>query len=260
MPFQGFGVSYPEYEVITPQTKLSFHVRSLNVSEEERLKGSLVTPQKVTEHLNRCLFDAVVKKPDKITDYRSFLNNVTLKDRDAILYGLYHITYEEIRNYDIRCMACRKIYPVTIKASSTFNINLYPGNDILSKRIKVPLPVTTGVSAIIKQPRLIDEETLMKQLAGVNVDIITELLILDKFEQDIPDSKEPKVYHEPQDVRDAYLSLPARDKREIHDKYMEEFGKYGLDLKMRTICTFCGQDDDVDIDLVDSFFRMVFGA
>ena len=38
MPFKGFGVSYPEYEVVTPQTKLSFHVRSLNVSEEDRRK------------------------------------------------------------------------------------------------------------------------------------------------------------------------------------------------------------------------------
>ena len=260
MPFKGFGVSYPEYEVITPQTKMSFHVRSLNVSEEERLKGSLVTPQRVTEHLNKCLFDSIVKKPETITDFKSFLTQVTLKDRDAILYGLYHITYEEIRNYDIRCVACRKTFPVTVRASSTFNINLYPGNDILSKRVKVPLPVTTGVNAVIRQPRLIDEERLMRDLAGVSIDIITELLIIDRFEQDIEESKEPKVYNEPQDVRDAFLTLPAKDKRAIHDKYMEEFGQYGLDLKMQTVCSFCGQEETSDIDLVDNFFRMVFGA
>jgi hypothetical protein len=260
MPFKGFGVSYPEYEVITPQTKLSFHVRSLNVAEEERLKGSLVTPQKVTEHLNRCLFDSIVKKPETVKNFKSFLTSVTLKDRDAILYGLYHITYEEIRNYDVRCLTCRKMFPVTVQASSTFNINLYPGNDILTKRVKVPLPVTTGVSAVIKQPTLENEQKLMRELSGISLDIITEMLILDSFEQDILEATEPKVYSEPQDIRDAYMSLPAKDKRAIHDSYLEEFGQYGVDLKMRTLCTFCGQDEIVDVDLVDSFFRMVFGA
>jgi hypothetical protein len=120
--------------------------------------------------------------------------------------------------------------------------------------------VTTGVSAVIKQPTLQDEQNLMRELAGISLDIITEMLILDKFEQDFVEAKEPKVYSEPQDIRDAYMSLPAKDKRAIHDSYLEEFGQYGVELKMRAMCTFCGQDEIVDVDLVDSFFRMVFGA
>ena len=44
--FQGFNIAYPEYEVITPQTKRSYHVRSLSVQEEEKLKASLLTPSK----------------------------------------------------------------------------------------------------------------------------------------------------------------------------------------------------------------------
>ena len=47
MTFKGFNIKYPEYEVITPHTNLSFTLRSLNVQEEETLKGSLVTPQKI---------------------------------------------------------------------------------------------------------------------------------------------------------------------------------------------------------------------
>ena len=88
--FKGFNLKYPEYEVITPQTKLSFTVRSLNVQEEERLKGSILTPQKITEHLNKCLYESLVTKPEVIKDFKTFLENVTLKDRDALLYGLYH--------------------------------------------------------------------------------------------------------------------------------------------------------------------------
>jgi len=263
MPFTGFNLKYPEYEVITPQTHLSFHMRSLNVQEEERLKGSLVTPAKITEHLNKCLYEAIVKKPDSIKDYDSFLRNVTLKDRDALLYGLFHVTYEEIRNYDVRCGACNRDYSVTVAASSTFNFNSYPGKDVLKKVEKVPLKVSKGVTSFIRQPVLIDEVESLRDLSvipGSNIDVITETLIIDRFEQDIPDQTEPYVVKDRSDIIDAYLTLPAKDKRDIHQEYFEKFGKYGVDLRMKSTCTNCGNEEVMDIDIVTNFFRMVFTA
>jgi len=264
MTFTGFNLKFPEYEVITPQTKMSFNVRSLSVQEEERMKGSLMTPAKVTEHLNKCIYETVVKKPDTIKDYDSFLKSVTLKDRDALLYGLYHITYEEIRNYEVMCGSCRKEYPVTIKASSTFNFNSYPEKDnILNKRVKVDLPVSKGVSVIIKQPSLFDETFALRELSttpGSNIDIIIEVLIIEKFEQDVEGQTKPVVYNDRQDIIDAYRSLPAGDKRLIHEKYMESFGKYAVELKMRSYCPSCGAEEVIDIDLVENFFRKLYSA
>lgn len=263
MTFTGFNLKFPEYEVITPQTGLSFNVRSLSVQEEEHLKGSLMTPTKITEHLNKCIYDALEKKPDSIKDYDSFLKNVTIKDRDALLYGLYHITYEEIRNYMVRCGKCDSEYPVTIKASSTFNFNTYPGKDILTKRVKVKLPISKVVTAIIKQPTLFDEIFAMKELLntpGSSIDTITETLIVDRFEQDIQEKTEPLTYTDRQDIIDAYRSLPAKDKREIHENYMENFGKYAVELKMKSFCSSCGTEETLNIDLVENFFRMVYTA
>jgi len=263
MPFTGFNLKYPEYEVKTPQTNLSFSVRSLSVQEEERLKGSLISPTKITEHLNKCIFEAIVKKPATIKDFKGFLKNCTLKDRDALLYGLYHITYEEIRNYDVTCSSCRKDYPVTVQASSTFNFNNYPNKDILKVRIPVELPMSKGVVAIVKQPSLEDEYNALTSLGGrpgSSVDVVSETLIIDEFQQDQKDSKEPMKYTQSVDILDAYLSLPARDKRAIHKKYQEELGQYGVDLKMRTFCIHCGFEEVVDIDLVGQFFRMVYSA
>ena len=258
--FKSFNVKFPEYEVVTPHTHNSFTLRSLNVQEEERLKGSLMTPSKVHEHLNKCIYEAIVSKPEAIVEYEDFLKQVTLKDRDALLYGLYHISYEEIRNYDVTCSSCRKEYPVTVEASSTFNFNEYPGKDILTKRIPVELPKTTGVTAFIRQPTLHDEMVAMRTLSvqpGSNMDVITETLILDKFQQD-PEEGDTIIYNERGDVVDAYMALPARDKRAIHDIYRKEFGDFGISLKMRSGCSNCGEQEDIDIDLVTNFFRMVY--
>jgi len=263
MTFTGFQMKYPEYEVITPQTKKSFTLRSLTVQEEEILKGSLVTPTKIAEHLNSCLFQSLVKKPKEINDLDSFLKNTTLKDRDALLYGLYHITYEEIRNYAVRCTVCDSEYQVTVQASSTFNFTSYPKDDILSAKVKCELPISKGVTAIIKQPTLIDEMVAIKNLAnrpGTSLEIITETLILESFEQDIEEKTEPKVYSDRIDVMDAYLSLPAKDKRVIFKTYEQAFGKYGVELRMKSFCSSCGNEDSFDIDLVDSFFRSLYEA
>ena len=257
--FKGFNIKYPEYEVITPQTKRSYHVRSMSVQEEEKLKGSLLTPSKINEHLNKCLFDSITVKPEDITDYNTWLKQTTLKDRDALLYGLYHITYDEIRNYDVVCGNCTKDYPVTVKASSTFNYNEFPENDVLEKRVPVKLPVSKGVVAFLKQPTLFDEMAAIGTLAistKSNLDIITETLVIDRFEDQTSPDK-PVVYDSREDVRDAYLSLPAGDKREIYKHYREEFGQYGITLLMSSHCIHCGFNEEVTLDLVSSFFRMV---
>lgn len=257
--FKGFDIKYPEYEVVTPQTGESYHVRSLNVQEEERLKGSLLTPAKINDHLNKCIFEACVKLPQSVINYDMFLKKVTLKDRDALLYGLYHITYEEIRNYDITCGSCKRDYPVTVQASSTFDMNPYPGTDILQKEVQVSLPVSIGVEAFIKQPTLFDEMIALKTMGpavATNIDLLTETLILCRF-QHSPEQGDTVVYSDREDVIDAYRSLPSKDKRAIYSKYKDEFGQYGINLKMRSSCSHCGNEEIIDIDLVENFFRMV---
>ena len=260
MTFKGFDLKYPEYEVITPQTKLKFSFRSLNVQEEEHMKGSLVTPAKVTEHLNKCLYESLVSKPTSIKDFDSFLKSVTLKDRDALLYGLYHITYEEIREYDVTCGSCRKEYPVTVNASDTFNFLAYPGNDILSKKVKIALPVSEGVSAYVKQPTLYDEQSIINNLSnrpGSTVDLLSETLIVDSFEQDVEKITKPIVYSDRVDILDAYMTLPAKDKRAIYDGYTETFGQYGVWLKMRSFCPTCGFDEVIDINIGLFLFDLI---
>jgi hypothetical protein len=254
--FQGFSIERPSYEIITPQTKQSFSVQSLTVMKEERLKGSLTTPVSVTEHLNTIIWESICKKPDNIKTFEDFLKQTTVKDRDALLYGLYHITYEEVRNYNVTCGSCGKDFQITVTASSTFDFNGYPGNDVLSAKVKVPLPKSPSVCAILRQPTLEDEIKSLKNLSA-KIDLITITLPIEQFIQETT-GKEPIVYKERGDILDAYLSLPPLDKREIHNQYYENFGKYCITLKCKSYCPKCGNEEVIDIDLVDQFFRMVY--
>jgi len=260
--FKSFNIKYPEYEVITPQTHLTFLVRSINVAEEERMKGSFMSPQKITEHLNKIIFESITDKPAHIKTFEDFKQGITIKDRDALLFGLYHISYEEIRNYDITCTSCQHKYPVTVKASDTLATEPYPAEDILAKEVAVELPMAKGVTAYIKQPTLANEMEILQRQAVLspNVELLTQAMAITKFEQDIEDQKEPDVYDDKVDIVSAFQTLTSRDKRAINDAYFENFGKYQIEMKVNVTCSACGHNEVVGVDLVENFFRMVYGV
>lgn len=259
--FTTFKQKLPEYEVITPQTKNTFTVRSMNVFDEENLKGSFIVSIKMVEHLNKCIFDSLVSKPDGIKTYEDFLSKLTPMDREALLYGLYHVTYDEIRNYDISCGSCDKTYSVTVSSGNIFSICIYPGKeDILTKVIPVPLPVYTNVIVYIRQHNLQDEIDTLKTFSpalGKQTSIANDILVIHKIEELDEAGTVIAEYTRQDDIMDAYKALSPKDKRKIHSEYEENFGKYSVTLKMSTTCTHCGHGEEVTIDLVSQFFRMV---
>jgi len=260
--FTSFNAVLPTYEVIVPQTKQSFKLRSMTVGDEEKLKASLMNESKILAHLNKCLYDAITEKPEGYT-LKKFLESVTLKDRDALLYGLYHITYEEIRNYSVTCGNCNKSHDVTVNASDTFSMEMYPGKEkeILKKVVSVPLKVLKGVVFKLKQPTLNDENEINRRFefsARKSNDIIMDCLIIDSFEQTLEESTTPMIFKEFDDIISAYETIPAKDKNLIKDAYKENFGKYQISLKMKVTCPSCGKMEVIDIDLVDNFFRAMY--
>lgn len=261
--FRGFNQlnKLPEYEVLTPQTKKTFMVKSLTVSDEEHLRGSFVVSVKMIDHLNNCIFRSITNFPDDIKSYEDFLKKVTTLDREALLYALYHVSYDEIKNYDVVCGNCEKSYPITVNISDIFSICVYPGeDDIIQKRVKVELPVYKSVICVIKQPTLEDEFKVLRSYAptlGSQSTIANEILIIDKFQEFDEAGEIVNEYNSTEDILDAYRTLPAKDKRKIQDEYSKNFNEYSIDLKMMTTCSHCGHMEDIRVDLVTQFFRMV---
>lgn len=262
--FSSFKIKYPEYSIITPQSLKEFTIRSLSVSEEENMKSSLTTPNKLVSHLNKCIFDCLVKKPDDIKTYNDFITKLTIKDRDALMYGLYHITYKEIHNYDITCMTCDKKYPVSLKVSKAFSMQAWTDTKtpVLEKEIKVKLPIAQNITAVIRQPTLQMEEDLTSDMlfqGDQNLAIGTEMLIIKRFEIESTTPQQPmQIIQERDNIFLGYKELPSIDRKEINKAYIEHFGNYGVTLKMATTCVHCSTPSDVDLDLVSQFFRTMY--
>jgi len=268
--FPGFSLKHPEYQVIVPQTLGEYTVRSLVVSEEQALKGTLASPRKIPEHLNRILWETIISKPDHIRTFDDFLKNVTVKDRDALVYGLYHVTYKDVSNYELVCSKCQKKSQVSFSLNSIFSMDAWPGqkNEILQKRIEIPLEsVEPKASIIIKQPVLLDEKNILDNMlfqSDSMLELGMEMLIIDCIKIMIPNPDGTIVAENfmeikaPDQLIKAYKTLPAKDRKAIQKAYMENFAKYGIQLKVTSTCQGCNTTSDIDVDLGTQFFRAIY--
>jgi len=335
--FKGFTIEYPVFTVVCPQTGYTFDVRSLNVSEVSKLKTSLTTPNKAPALLNKVLWESLKSKPDHISNFKEFKQSVTLKDREAIMYGLYQATFGEDRDFAVVCGSCEKEQNVKINMAKVFSMNAYPGSEsmkesykvakstgdadydveiereieeeklkkeipilpkipktdfddngddgiiegdipkkvdfveeqveeqvkvnattnisspILSKIIDLELPISK-VTAYIKQPTVMDEETQLNKLSFAQKnqsDLVNETLIIDKFVQG------NNIVVDKEDILFGYQSLPIQDRLKIFETFDKEFGQYCINLEADYPCKECGESNKISIDLITQFFRMV---
>lgn len=336
--FKGFKtMTYPKYTVVCPQTGYTFDVRTMNVMETNKLKTSLTTPAKTASTINKTLWESIEDKPEQIVTYEDFRKSTTLRDREALMYGLYHCTFGDQKDFTVSCNSCNHSQTVKITLSKIFSMNAYPFSvpmlysykiakavdenvhdpvierklvmnevkrsivelddrpidapddddmtvkfveedeviqkpeleesnikqceeSILERTIDLELPISK-VHVIIRQPTIKDEEDLMAEIPFVNKkdsDLIHETLVIKQFEEYAKGSKIPtQIVSDRGDILYGYQTLPPMDKIKIFDTYQEQFGQYGIELKSSYICDSCGEKNEMEVDIVSQFFRMV---
>lgn len=272
--FAGYNIKYPEYEVITPQRKQSFTVRTLTTSEEEQLKGSILTPNTIAEHLTQVLWSCIVKKPDYIKTYDDFIKMVTLRDRDCLVYGLFVATYKDTQGFSYTCPECGFKNKIKIDMEKGFNFQMWDQpTDCIEARIKVPLVILSGVECVLKVPVIADEIELSKKSMDVSQEdsqLMTDLLMIQSFE--LPPIKEKKVNEEGKEIEvmnhvsiterdkilEAYKVLPAYDRKLVTKEYLEKLDKYRIGVAAKSKCR-CGYEQEVRIDVTRQFFQSLLG-
>lgn len=262
--FKGFEQKYPEYSIICPQTKLNLTVRSITTSEELKLKTSLLNDKNKLDVFNKIIYNCIVNKPEEIDTYEKFLSTITLRDREAIFSGLYHVSYGDMLDTTISCNKCNNIFDVKLKLTDGVTINEFEGDklEIVNKRASIQLEYVPAIIEI-KEPTLKDELDIEDNflLNNEDDDFVSMFLYVDKikyFENDDPSNLKEIVSIS--DKIFALKSIIPKDKKKIRKTYADEFGKYGIKFNYETICTksSCRSTVYVGVDIVAQFFRNVY--
>ena len=267
MVFKGFEQKFPEYEVITPQTKFQYTVRSITTAEELKIKTSLVGKQNFTNLLNETLFSCIVRKPDHIKTYEDFCKNTTLNDRDAIFIGWYHCSYGNIiDDIPVMCPYCENQFTIKYDLSKGGHLEEYPGKpgEILKKEVKVNLEYAPA-TVLIESPTVQKEINSLKDawLQNQNEDIINYYMMirqLSYYEAEDTDRNNPIPLKNTTDIIYALNSLIPKDKKKLKVAYAENFGKYNLSLPYEVACTNqnCNKPIAGEVDLFRYFFREIY--
>jgi len=259
--FKGFDIPAPELDVVLPQTQKSFRVRSLRMSEEGSAKSSLLgNAQSIIKKLNHLVYNAIVDndKPEP----EQFLQQVTTKDRDALVFGMYQITYgDEYTFEDYTCANCQKTYSLRAFMSKGFvrsDYKVEDGQSILDKRITLELE--TGLQVVLKQITLEDEVNILAATSAD--DPLTELYSkIDKFIYTSGEGQklELNIKDTPMDFLYGCGQLLPKHKKLINDAHTKEFNQYGVKVNINYVCPHCGHKENFNLDFVKQFFLLVCG-
>lgn len=379
--FKGFkNIRYPVYTVVTPQSGDTYSLRTLNVSEVMTLRESLTSGNKMAEILNDILWKAVEFKPEHISSKTEFLKNLTMKDRDALIYGLYHSTFGDEKTYNVVCGECSNTQKIKVSLNKIFFSNNYPASKAIvdsyrvalaenpimekdpdiekvlegsvistelekskalnevpnppdgmpeeiarteeeykeyftildkmkenglspsnvdnektekivtvkvntsnvdeqttisekdttdftpigNKVIRLELPLSKGLVVYIKEPVLIDEQSVNENLAFTSsnqLNLAYDTLSIKKIEEYEEGNPIPvQIVDDRIDIVEAYQLLPILDRNEIVNTYTKEFGQYEVGLKANWVCRSCNENNQLNLDILQQFFRAITGS
>lgn len=193
MPTSGFNgfqglIKNPTYDVKTPQSLYDLSIRAMKLADEEILKGSIKNPDNessMLEHINKVVFNTIENKDDypELSNYKSFLKNITVADRDALLIALYHATYGGVMEYSLTCpnRTCRHQFKTNVTINDGFSIEWYEsesGGNLLQeyKGKEYMLPSSEAILFAVS-PVTLQKEIETTQILNQTADAI-KLLIM----------------------------------------------------------------------------------
>jgi len=248
-------IEFPLYDVVTPQTLAEYQVRSLTYNEELKLKASIPSDTNVINHLNRIVYEAIVKFPEQIKSFEDFLNMTTIEDRKALIAGIYHASYGNSYIVTNVCPKCGTTLTNKITLTKTATVKFHEGEpfSILEETKEVIMPISKDVF-IIKIPTLRREEYVYR----VAEDQDEELLVRASYVDEIKSGEsvltlENNVY----DIITRIGMLPARDRRELDKACMNALGDSGITLRYKVTCKECRHNFISSVDFIAQLFRMV---
>ncbi len=252
----------PKWLVITPHTKHNVSMKSLLVQQEETLKSSALSTVKMLELINKIVYDCIDERKAPFDNIENFMKNITMADRETLIFGLVVASYGEEQDFNVTCNACSKTFTEKSNLVQNLEINLYNGKEpMLKKDVDVVLPVSKA-TAVLRMPTLWDEY-IFANSKGISQEVIRkadDYLVVKALKLPAKDSKDPEknttvIMDNVFDIYAQMRSMPARDRKTIYKAWTENFGEYGTKVLIPTLCPHCGNRGEMNVSMISEMFR-----
>jgi len=125
----------------------------------DRVKNSSTIVSKVRNVINDVIWNSIQEKPEHIKNINDFKKSITLKDREALLYGIYHSTWSNEKEFLGQCSFCDKEQILKIHVDKMFTMNPYPFSDDYKNAYKLYRAsggeeVSSELEKVIRKPEL----------------------------------------------------------------------------------------------------------
>jgi hypothetical protein len=194
------------------------------------------------------------------------MSNLTLVDRQALLFGLLVSTYGEDQKFNVSCNRCGESMEVAANITNNMEITLYSGTEnILNMKPVIHLPVS-GYDAVLSAPTILDE-TQFAASKGVKPEVLKkadDYLIIKEIHADA-EQVDPKTGEKTTkkividgtfEIYAMFQKLPARDRKVVTNAWTEHFGNYGVFAKISSKCGNCGSETETYINFLGEIFRL----
>ena len=256
----------PKFQIRTPHSGLEMTVQSMTIADEEQLKTSAVSSERIVGMLNQITYNCIVPKEAPYDTFEKFESICSMMDRTTILYGILISSYGDEQTFSTTCKNCRKSYEVKGSLSKNINMNMYTGKAPLVQETRtVELPVSK-YKAVIGLPTLRDER-FYAAIKGVPQDVlrkadsylIVKKLIRPGYTMDKSSGEEISKEYVIDNIIEIYSNMQSmcpQDRKGINKVWLEEFGVYKVDVVIPSKCPQCDTLNDTYVDFVHELFRL----
>jgi ribosomal protein S27E len=258
-------------EIELPTLRDQATVSPLTGIEEQSLRTASISPSAFLKRMNEILFDHTKFEKTSFTDFGDFLKNIYAPDRALLTFALLVSSYIVLPEIEVKCEKCGEnnivektpdelFHPDTI--TKIWDKPLPPSEytesqEILDGHIIIEFGMPSEFQRLVvlklMSPNDIQENvqqtgeltTFIETLAFLTRKIIVNSpegqIILTDLAQDIF----PFLQKLPPKISDA---IKQKVKVDIFDEYMPNF-------YLETVCSHCGHEQKVEVDVEMLFFR-----
>lgn len=256
----------PSMEVKLPLAKISVMVKGMLFSDECSLKSTVVTNDGLKlDVLTKFAYNRIIDPPKDIDTFDKFKSVCTSLDRDAILLGIFGVSFGSKYTVTVKCDSCKheNTFDLDLTRTIVNTCDVKKKFSVINKRESLSFPVKNGTAEFIASyPTLKDEDLVYKNISDIqlNSDKFTDLIsYIDEFKYTDKDG-ESETIRKDEDIYNiaaAINSLTPGMVKDMIDKINNTFKRYRYYISTYFDCANCKSEINIEMAIFELFFREI---